>query len=289
MLLGVTSLLSVPISDGVTGYGVLTLGRQAAEGRFTIADLALAEELGEHLGVAIRVDRMFRHRSAVAEALQGSLLPARLPEVPGVDLSAAYVPASEGLEVSGDFYDVFPVQGGWAITVGDVCGKGQEAAAMTAAARHAIRVIAHWNPDPVQRLGQGERGHPGRRLRGPLRHRQACLPAVGGLPGPGGAGQFRAPGPGRGAPGRPRSRAERRWPAAWPVPGRRAGARERRARSRTTCSSSTPTSIDARSPDMQYYEDRLADELVGAAGNTAAGATRMIQEQDRPLLPRRPA
>ena len=154
MLLGVTSVLSVPISDGDTGYGVLTLARQAAEGRFSIADLALAEELGEHLGVAIRVDRMFRHRSAVAEALQGSLLPTSLPEVPGLDLSAAYVPASEGLEVSGDFYDVFPVQGGWAITVGDVCGKGQEAAAMTAAARHAIRVIAHWNPDPVDVLAK---------------------------------------------------------------------------------------------------------------------------------------
>ena len=154
ILLGVTSLLSVPISDGDTGYGVLTLARQAAEGCFTIADLALAEELGEHLGVAIRVDRMFRHRSAVAEALQGSLLPTSLPEVPGLDLSAAYVPASEGLEVSGDFYDVFPVQGGWAITVGDVCGKGQEAAAMTGAARHAIRVIAHWNPDPVDVLAK---------------------------------------------------------------------------------------------------------------------------------------
>jgi PAS domain-containing protein len=122
VLLGATSLLSVPITDGVTRYGVLTLARQAAEGHFDIAELGLAEELGEHLGVAIRVDRMFRHRSAVAEALQGSLLPDRLPDVPGLELSAAYVPATEGLEVSGDFYDVFPVQGGWAMTVGDVCG-----------------------------------------------------------------------------------------------------------------------------------------------------------------------
>lgn len=144
----------MPISDGTTSYGVLTLGRQATEGRFEIAELGLAQELGEHLGVAIRVDRMFRHRSAVAEALQGSLLPARLPDIEGLDLSAAYVPAGEGLEVSGDFYDVFPVQGGWAITVGDVCGKGQEAAAMTAAARHAIRVIAHWSPDPVETLAK---------------------------------------------------------------------------------------------------------------------------------------
>ena len=133
---------------------MLTLARQPAEGRFTAADLALADELGQHLGVAIRVDRMFRHRSAVAEALQGSLLPARLPDVPGLELSAAYIPAGENLEVSGDFYDVFPVQDGWAVVVGDVCGKGQEAAAMTAAARHAIRAIAHWNPDPVDVLAR---------------------------------------------------------------------------------------------------------------------------------------
>ncbi|HEY7147227.1 MAG TPA: PAS domain-containing protein [Streptosporangiaceae bacterium] len=141
MLLGAASLLIVPISDGVTGYGVLTLARRAAEGRFTLADLALARELGEHLGVAIRVDRMFRHRSAVAEALQSSLLPARLPEVPGLELSAAYVPASEGVEVSGDFYDVFPVQGGWALVVGDVCGKGQEAGAAGHSAAETTRMI----------------------------------------------------------------------------------------------------------------------------------------------------
>ena len=67
MLLGAASLLIVPISDGVTGYGVLTLARQAAEGRFTLADLALATELGEHLGVAIRVDRMF-YSDGVTEA-----------------------------------------------------------------------------------------------------------------------------------------------------------------------------------------------------------------------------
>ena len=230
MLLGVTSLLSVPISDGVTGYGVLTLARQAAEGRFTIADLALAEELGEHLGVAIRVDRMFRHRSAVAEALQGSLLPTSLPEVPGLDLAAAYVPASEGLEVSGDFYDVFPVQGGWAITVGDVCGKGQEAAAMTAAARHAIRVIAHWNPDPVDVLAKVNEvilagDYEDRFVTAKLAYlrwdgaRVRVELASSGHPGPGG-----------GAPGRPGRRAERRRPPARPVPGRRAGAGDRRAR-----------------------------------------------------------
>ncbi len=278
MMLGVTSLLSVPISDGVTGYGVLTLARQAAEGRFTIADLALAEELGEHLGVAIRVDRMFRHRSAVAEALQGSLLPASLPVVPGLDLSAAYVPASEGLEVGGDFYDVFPVQGGWAITVGDVCGKGQEAAAMTAAARHAIRVIAHWNPDPVDvlvkvneiilagdyedrfvtaklaylrwdgvrvRVELASSGHPGPAVVRP--DGRVDVLGGGGLP----LGLFPDAGPEREAV-------------------------ELGQDDLLFFYSDGVT--DARSPDMQYFEDRLADELAGAAGRTAAQTTRMVQD-----------
>jgi len=278
MMLGVTSLLSVPISDGVTGYGVLTLARQAAEGRFTIADLALAEDLGEHLGVAIRVDRMFRHRSAVAEALQGSLLPASLPEVPGLDLSAAYVPASEGLEVSGDFYDVFPVQGGWAITVGDVCGKGQEAAAMTAAARHAIRVIAHWNPDPVDVLakvnevilaGDYEDRFVTAKL-AYLRWDGACVRvelASSGHPGP--------------AVVRPDGRVDVLSGGGLPL-----GLFPDAEPERETVELGQDDLLffysdgvtDARSPDMEYFEDRLADELAGAAGRTAAQTTRMVQD-----------
>jgi len=278
MMLGVTSLLGVPISDGVTGYGVLTLARQAAEGRFTIADLALAEDLGEHLGVAIRVDRMFRHRSAVAEALQGSLLPASLPEVPGLDLSAAYVPASEGLEVSGDFYDVFPVQGGWAITVGDVCGKGQEAAAMTAAARHAIRVIAHWNPDPVDVLakvnevilaGDYEDRFVTAKL-AYLRWDGACVRvelASSGHPGP--------------AVVRPDGRVDVLSGGGLPL-----GLFPDAEPERETVELGQDDLLffysdgvtDARSPDMEYFEDRLADELAGAAGRTAAQTTRMVQD-----------
>jgi serine phosphatase RsbU (regulator of sigma subunit)/PAS domain-containing protein len=277
MLLGATSVLCVPVSDDGAGYGVLTLARQAAEGPFAVADLALAEELGWHLGVAIRVDRMFRHRSEVAEALQSSLLPASLPEVPGLDLSAAYVPASEGLEVSGDFYDVFPVQDGWAITVGDVCGKGQEAAAMTAAARHAIRTVAHWNPDPADVLAKvnevilagdyedrfvtvklaylrrdGDRvqvdlassGHPGPAVVRP--DGQVDVLGGGGLP----LGLF------------PDAEPERETLELGPD---------------DLLFFYSDGVTEARSPDMRYFEDRLADELAGLAGRSAADATRMIQ------------
>jgi len=151
LTLGATSLISVPISDGTTGYGALTLARLADKGPFGVADLALAEELGRHLAIAIRVDRVFRQRAQVAEALQASLLPARLPVVPGLEFAAAYIGATQFQEISGDFYDVFKAAEGWAIAVGDVCGKGQDAAAMTAAARHAIRALAHVykTPDKV--------------------------------------------------------------------------------------------------------------------------------------------
>ena len=152
MRLGATSVLSVPIADADHGYGVITLCRQASEGPFQIADLALAEELGGQLAVALRVDRLFRRRSEVAEALQASLLPRVLPDVPGIELAAAYMGATEGLDVGGDFYDVYRIPGGWGLAIGDVAGKGQEAAALTAAARYAIRVIARWEPDPVDVL-----------------------------------------------------------------------------------------------------------------------------------------
>ncbi len=277
MLLGTTSLLSVPITDGVTSYGALTLARTPGEGRFEIADLGLAEQLGQHLGVAIRVDRMFRHRSAVAEALQGSLLPATLPEVPGLDLSAAYQPASEGLEVSGDFYDVFPVTGGWAITVGDVCGKGQEAAAMTAAARHAIRVLAHWNPDPADVLAKVNEvmlagDYEDRFVTAKLAYlrwdaaRLRVTLASAGHPGP--------------ALVRPDGRVDVLSGGGLPLglfPDADPQTEELELGEDDLLFFYSDGLTDARSPDMRYFEDSLADELAGLAGRSAAETARMVQ------------
>jgi serine phosphatase RsbU (regulator of sigma subunit) len=277
-LLGGTSLLSVPISDGTTGYGVLTLARQAGEGRFEIAELGLAEELGEHLGVAIRVDRMFRHRSAVAEALQGSLLPARLPDVPGLDLSAAYLPAGEGLEVSGDFYDVFPVQDGWAITLGDVCGKGQEAAAMTAAARHAIRAIAHGCHDPVEVLTKVNEiilagDYEDRFVTAKLAYlrwdddRVHVVLATSGHPGP--------------AMVRPDGRVDMlSGGSSLPLglfPGAEPDREEFDLDPDDLLFFYSDGVTEARSADMRYFEERLTDELAGLAGRSAAETARMVQ------------
>jgi serine phosphatase RsbU (regulator of sigma subunit)/PAS domain-containing protein len=278
ILLGVTGLLSVPITDGTAVYGALTLARTPGEGRFEIADLALAEVLGQHLGVAIRVDRMFRQQSVVAEALQGSLLPARLPDVPGLDLSAAYVPASEGLEVSGDFYDVFPVQdGAWAITIGDVCGKGQEAAAMTAAARHAIRVLARWNPDPADVLAKVNEvvlagDYEDRFVTAKLAYlrwdgsRMRVELASAGHPGP--------------AVVRPDGRVDVLNGGGLPLglfPDAEPAVQQLELAEGDLLFFYSDGVTEARSEDLRYFEDTLADELAGLAGRSASETTRMVQ------------
>jgi sigma-B regulation protein RsbU (phosphoserine phosphatase) len=267
----------VPITDGMTCYGALTLARTPGEGRFEIADLALAEELGQHLGVAIRVDRMFRHRSAVAETLQGSLLPASLPEVPGLDLSAAYQPATGGMEVSGDFYDVFRVTGGWAIVVGDVCGKGQEADAMTAAARHAIRALAHWNADPADVLAKVNEVM----LAGDYEDRfvtvkLAYLRWVG--------GRLHVTLASAGHPGpalvRPDGRVDVLHDGGLPLglfPDADPQIQELDLDEDDLLFFYSDGLTDARSPDMRYFDDSLADELAGLAGRPAAETVRMVQ------------
>src|SRR5690348_9187319 len=152
MLLGATSVLSVPLTDGEHDYGVLTLARWAGHPHFEIADVGLVEELGEQLALAIRVDRMFRHRVEVADALQTSLVPRQLRQIPGTEIAAEHIAATAASDAGGDFYDVYPSQDGWGIAIGDVCGKGPDTAAVTAAARHAIRALAHRDADPAAAL-----------------------------------------------------------------------------------------------------------------------------------------
>jgi len=150
--LDATSLLSVPLTDGETRYGVLTLARRASDGHFRVADLALVQELGEQMGLAIQVDRMFRRRDDTADALRTSLQPRKRPDIPGVQIAPTWLAATEDTEVGGDFYDVYRTPDGWGLAVGDVSGKGEEAAAVTAAARHAIRVLARRCADPGEVL-----------------------------------------------------------------------------------------------------------------------------------------
>jgi sigma-B regulation protein RsbU (phosphoserine phosphatase) len=108
-----------------------------------LSDLAaiVMDELELRLAARRAIERESELREQaeqMARALQESVLPARLPAVPGVELATLYLPANRA-EVTGDFYDVFAVDGAWALVVGDVSGKGAAAAAVTALARNAIR------------------------------------------------------------------------------------------------------------------------------------------------------
>jgi len=279
MLLGATSLICVPVSDGTTSYGALTLTRLANKGPFGVADLGLAEELGRHLAIAIRVDRVFRRRSQVAEALQASLLPARLPtEVPGLEFAAAYVGATQFAEISGDFYDVFKAGDGWAIAIGDVCGKGQEAAAMTAAARHAIRAFARVHPGPAEVLAATNEvllaeDYDDRfvtaslALLRPRGRRVQVQIASSGHPGP---AIVRADGrveilEGDGMPLGLFEDAEQ-------------GRLELELRAGDVLFFYTDGVTEARGADLSFFEDRLADGLAAVAGQSAAKIVRAVQE-----------
>jgi serine phosphatase RsbU (regulator of sigma subunit)/PAS domain-containing protein len=148
-VLGAASLLCVPIAERTPPLGTITLANHFSNGQFGLADAALAEEIGTLLALAIAGRRTLRRRTEAAEALRASLLPPVLKPVPGVEIASAHMAPTRGREVGGDFYDAYPTPGGWGVAIGDVCGQGEDAAAATAAARHAIRVLAHWDADPA--------------------------------------------------------------------------------------------------------------------------------------------
>ncbi len=96
-----------------------------------------------------RAEQSEEHAQTLVSTLQSTLLPPSAPAIPGLDVSAAYRPAGDGREVGGDFYDIFQIAtGDWVVVVGDVCGKGVEAAMVTALVRHTIRAMTVEHDDP---------------------------------------------------------------------------------------------------------------------------------------------
>ena len=136
--LGVGSALVVPLRSRHRAVGVLTLLSGVPDG-FGPAEVALVVELGRRAGIAMDNAQTFTERDHVARVLQQSLLPPTLPDVPGVSVATRYRPAGEGMEVGGDFYDLFVTSGGFGLVIGDVCGRGPDAAAITGLARHTVR------------------------------------------------------------------------------------------------------------------------------------------------------
>ena len=150
--LGITSGMWVPLTARGRTLGAITFASSDSGRTYGANDLSLAEELGRVAGVALDNARLYEERSSIARTLQRSLLPPRLPEIGGIEMAARYRAAGEGTDVGGDFYDVYEVgKGAWAVMIGDVCGKGPRAAAVTGLARHTLRTasMSEWRPRRV--------------------------------------------------------------------------------------------------------------------------------------------
>jgi PAS domain S-box-containing protein len=148
--LGMVSAMIVPMRVRERVLGAISFVSAESGRRFTEADVRLAEDLALRAAAAVENARLYRARTQIAQTLQASLLPPVLPEVAGVEAGALYRAAGEEHEVGGDFYDLFATtENHWFAVIGDVCGKGAEAAAVTALARYTIRAAAVQRSSPA--------------------------------------------------------------------------------------------------------------------------------------------
>lgn len=149
---GFRSALIVPMRIGTHTLGTLTLVTAESGRALEQTDLGLAGQVAARAAVAIENARLYSERSEIAHTLQQSLLPDELPDIPGYELAGMYIPAYAGTEVGGDFYDVWEEADGWMITMGDVTGKGMEAAALTSLVRHTMRASSEFISSPAELL-----------------------------------------------------------------------------------------------------------------------------------------
>jgi serine phosphatase RsbU (regulator of sigma subunit)/anti-sigma regulatory factor (Ser/Thr protein kinase) len=135
-------VLSIPLVARGRQIGHLTLGRAQGD-PLRGEPLLVAESVARRAALAIDNARAHGELWSIGNALQRSLLPSSTPVAPGYDVGVVYEAAGEGSTAGGDFYDLFGLgQGRWCFVVGDVCGTGAEAAAVTGMARHTIRALA---------------------------------------------------------------------------------------------------------------------------------------------------
>ena len=150
------SSIVVPMVARGRVIGVLSLVSTAASGRtYDEDDLSLVQEMAERAALAHDNGRLFASRHRVARSLQSALLPPALPVVPGLDLAVRHRVAGDDTEIGGDFYDMIEMGDRvWGLVVGDVCGKGPDAAALTGLVRHSVRAAVVRERLPSRVLAQ---------------------------------------------------------------------------------------------------------------------------------------
>jgi Stage II sporulation protein E (SpoIIE)/GAF domain len=154
--LGMRSAITAALRARGSVIGTITLGTAWSRRRYRRHDARFARVLSGRLALALDnaglfsdLERVQRERAEIAATLQRGLMPPPLPDIPGWVAAAMYRPAGAENEVGGDFYDAFPIAGGWMLVIGDVTGRGAQAASVTAQARYTLRTAAWLSGDPL--------------------------------------------------------------------------------------------------------------------------------------------
>ena len=151
--LGMRSVMLIPMDVAGRTIGVLTMVSAESGRAFDEDDLVFASDLARRAATAVENARLYTERAAAAMTLQESLLPAELPTMPGWALASSYAAGDTTVDVGGDFFDVVELDEGFLAVVGDVTGKGVQAAALTALARYTLATAARFDPSPAAVVG----------------------------------------------------------------------------------------------------------------------------------------
>ena len=163
--LALTSVITVPMVTRRRMVGAMQFVTAESGRLYTSDDVALAEAVGGRMAELLDNAWSADQQRSIAVSLQTALLPPKIPTIPGVDVAARYLPAGTSV-VGGDFYDVFAIEArSWALLIGDACGTGPNAAALTSIARHTVRAAARHGFDaPIvidwlnEAIAQSDRG-----------------------------------------------------------------------------------------------------------------------------------
>jgi serine phosphatase RsbU (regulator of sigma subunit)/ketosteroid isomerase-like protein len=157
--IGVRSFVAIELRARRQPTGLLSIGVSHSGRRFHQDDAHFSGILAGRVALALDnaglfsdLERSERERAEIAETLQRGLLPPPLPHIPGWSVAAMYRPAGAENEIGGDFYDAFRIAGGWMVVIGDVTGRGAQAASVTANARYTLRTAGTLTGDPVVAL-----------------------------------------------------------------------------------------------------------------------------------------
>jgi len=152
--LGLESAVCVPMTARRRVIGTLTVARGAGDPALETTDLDLLTAIADRAAATLENAGLYQQQRQIAETLQAVLTPRTLPDVPGLEMAARYRPLSLVGHVGGDFYDVVTLADGCAVLIGDIAGKGIEAAAAVGVARYTLRSTIALDPGFETVLGQ---------------------------------------------------------------------------------------------------------------------------------------